>query len=101
MTVFITLNQTSFTFGIVQEYLNTHAPFDKSSIAAVSSVGTIGLAMQYILPVGIILVFRRCVCATLGATESVADSGWIQIPRQSPDHPVDGDGGLLHKHADF
>jgi amino acid transporter len=43
----------------VQVHLSTHAPFNVSSIEAISAVGTVALALQYILPVFIIMVFRR------------------------------------------
>ncbi|KAK4701779.1 hypothetical protein P7C70_g4451, partial [Phenoliferia sp. Uapishka_3] len=66
----------SFSFGIIQVYLNSHPPFNTASIAAVSGVGTVGLAMQYILPVGIIL-----------------------IPRQGAHNLVDSHGGFLSFHA--
>ncbi|KAM0750468.1 MFS general substrate transporter [Meredithblackwellia eburnea MCA 4105] len=49
----------SFTFGIVQVYLNNHPPFNTASIAEVSSVGTVALAIQYITPVGVIMIFKR------------------------------------------
>lgn len=49
----------SFAFGIVQLYLSTHAPFDKSSLAAIGAVGTTALAIQYIIPIFLIRLFVR------------------------------------------
>lgn len=49
----------SFSFGIIQVYLSSHAPFNTSSIEAISAVGTIALAIQYVLPAFCMVVFRR------------------------------------------
>lgn len=32
--------------------LSTHAPFDKASLASIGAVGTVALAIQYIIPIG-------------------------------------------------
>lgn len=40
-------------------YLTTHEPFSSSSPAAISAVGTISLALNYILPSAGLLVFQR------------------------------------------
>ncbi|GAA6030517.1 hypothetical protein JCM8097_006184 [Rhodosporidiobolus ruineniae] len=49
----------SYSFPSILVYLQTHDPWQRSSLAALSAVGTILLAIQFILPVAIITVFRR------------------------------------------
>ncbi|ORY55169.1 MFS general substrate transporter [Leucosporidium creatinivorum] len=49
----------SFSFGELNLYLATHAPFNKSSLASIGAVGTVALAIQYMLPLALISVFRR------------------------------------------
>ncbi|ORY55170.1 major facilitator superfamily domain-containing protein [Leucosporidium creatinivorum] len=48
-----------FSFGTVSLHLSTHAPFDESSLTAIGAVGTVALAIEYMLPIGLIVVFRR------------------------------------------
>jgi len=46
-------------FGSVQLYLSSHVPFSSASLGALGAVGTICLALFYILPLLLISVFRR------------------------------------------
>ena len=45
--------------GVIKAYLSQDAVFKKSGISAITSVGTINLALLFILPAGTVLVFRR------------------------------------------
>ncbi|BGP21062.1 hypothetical protein JCM10213_007580 [Rhodosporidiobolus nylandii] len=49
----------SFAFPSVLVYLQQHDPWRSSSLAALSAIGTVLLAIQFILPVSVIMVFRR------------------------------------------
>ncbi|KAI5474232.1 MFS monocarboxylate transporter [Pseudohyphozyma bogoriensis] len=45
-------------FGVIQVYLETHPPFPMS-VASISAIGTTSLALQYSLPTGFVILFRR------------------------------------------
>ncbi|GAA5886990.1 hypothetical protein JCM6882_009408 [Rhodosporidiobolus microsporus] len=48
-----------FAFPSVLVYLQTHDPWQRSSLAALSAVGTTLLAVQFMLPIVVITIFRR------------------------------------------
>ncbi|GAA5833557.1 hypothetical protein JCM11251_003526 [Rhodosporidiobolus azoricus] len=48
-----------YAFPSVLVYLQTHDPWQQSSLAALSAVGTVLLAVQFMLPIIVITVFRR------------------------------------------
>lgn len=48
-----------FSFGVLQVYLSSHEPFSSSSKAAISSVGSSCLAIQYIAPLLVIFAHQR------------------------------------------
>jgi hypothetical protein len=41
-----------FSFGTVALHLSTHAPFNESSLTAIGAVGTVALAIEYMIPIG-------------------------------------------------
>ncbi|KAJ3175867.1 hypothetical protein HDU87_005695 [Geranomyces variabilis] len=47
------------SFGIVQLFLSSHAPFDKFSLASIGAVGTVALGLYLILPFPLVLLSRR------------------------------------------
>ncbi|GAA5833561.1 hypothetical protein JCM11251_003527 [Rhodosporidiobolus azoricus] len=48
-----------FAFPSILVYLQTHDPWQRSSLAALSAIGTVLLAVQFMLPVFVITIFRR------------------------------------------
>lgn len=55
-------------------FLSTHAPFDQASIEAISAVGTISLAIQYILPASIMLVSPHISLTPTALTLEISDA---------------------------
>ncbi|GAA6009147.1 hypothetical protein JCM10207_004282 [Rhodosporidiobolus poonsookiae] len=49
----------SYSFATILVYLETHDPWQKESISALSSVGTTQLGLQFMLPVAVIFFFKR------------------------------------------
>ncbi|GAA5911405.1 hypothetical protein JCM8208_005048 [Rhodotorula glutinis] len=49
----------SYSYASILVYFESHAPWSSSSLAALSSVGTILLAVMFIVPLFVITVFRR------------------------------------------
>ncbi|GAA5977515.1 hypothetical protein JCM11641_000986 [Rhodosporidiobolus odoratus] len=49
----------SFSFPSILVYLQQNDPWQQSSLAALSAIGTVLLAIQFILPVVVIMVMRR------------------------------------------
>ncbi|KAH9483339.1 MFS transporter asaE [Psilocybe cubensis] len=47
------------TYGIFQEYYSSNPPFNKSSAAAISTIGTASLGIQFIELVFIIILYQR------------------------------------------
>lgn len=46
-------------FGVFQDYYLKHPPYNKSSEAAINSIGTIALALQYILMAWVIDTYQK------------------------------------------
>ncbi|GAA6003920.1 uncharacterized protein JCM10292_000606 [Rhodotorula paludigena] len=49
----------SYTFSTILIYLQSHEPWSSSSLAALSGIGTILLALMFMLPIACITLFRR------------------------------------------
>lgn len=49
----------SRSYGIFQAYYTTHPPFDTASPAAISAIGTVALAIQYVEVLLVILWCKR------------------------------------------
>ncbi|KAM0750692.1 MFS general substrate transporter [Meredithblackwellia eburnea MCA 4105] len=46
-------------YGVIEVYLTQNPPFNKEGLALITSVGTISLALYFILPVVVVMIYRR------------------------------------------
>ncbi|BGP51061.1 hypothetical protein JCM10450v2_006987 [Rhodotorula kratochvilovae] len=62
----------SYSYATILVYFETHDPWQKDSIAALSAVGTTALALQFLFPTFAVLAFRRY-------PEAVKPSLWVSM----------------------